>query len=54
MNPTAHDVILHAPITGTPSPLPAIVAAGGSNGEGVSEVEKELYFFMRENLLFSK
>jgi hypothetical protein len=35
-----------------PPPLPAIVAAGGSNEEGVSQVEKELYFFMRENLLF--
>jgi len=52
VNRTAHDVILHAPITGTPSPLPAIVAAGGSNEEGVSQVEKELYFFKRENLLF--
>jgi len=43
---TAHDVILYAPITGTPpSLLPAIVAARASNEEGVSQVEKKSSIF---------
>jgi len=57
VNRTAHDVILYAPITGTP---PLFSAACNRCREGLKRRgsepsgKKELYFFMRANLLFSR